>query len=88
MRITRGVDNVRAAWERSVHHARITETEIIPPQYLGDDIRFYWSRPFTQTEDRAAVEDESRHALEAAVEAVIDAGFELVTEGGERVAVP
>ena len=76
--ITRDVKNVSAEWERSVYCPVVTETEIIPPQYFGDSIRFYWSRSFTQPEARAAVDAESAQALESAINAVVSAGYMIM----------
>ena len=83
-KITADVKNVAAEWERSVYKPIITETEIIPPQYFGDSIRFYWSRPFTETEYRAEVAEESYKALEAAVDAVVSAGFDIMEHTRNR----
>ncbi len=72
MKATRQITNVTFRWEHSTYKATITDTQIIPPQYFGDFIVFYWSRDFTEPEDRAAVEAESFQAL---VEA---AGFAIL----------
>ena len=62
-------------WEHATYQALITDTQIIPPQYFGDFIVFYWSRDFTEPEARAAVEAESFQALAEAVEAVDSGGL-------------
>ena len=77
-KITKDVDNVATVWGHSVYKPVITETEIIPPRYFGDTIRFVWSRPFTEPENRAAVDEESFKALEAAVEAIVASGFNIM----------
>ena len=76
--VIKHVQNVSAAWESSVYRSVMTDTEIFPPQYFGDSIRFFWTRPFTKPESRATVEEESRAALEAAAEAVVEAGFKMM----------
>ncbi|MDE2775240.1 MAG: hypothetical protein OXI77_04780 [Chloroflexota bacterium] len=73
--LVKHVDNVSAVWERSVYKPIMTDREIFPPRYLGDSIRFFWSRPFDEPVSRASVEEESRVALQAAVDAVVRAGF-------------
>lgn len=77
-KLTKEVNNVSAVWERSLIRPVITETEIVPPQYFGDSIRFYWSRPYTAPENRAVVEEESYKALEIAVDSVVAAGFDIM----------
>ncbi len=76
--IAKEVKNVSAVWERSIYKPVVTETEIIPPRYFGDSIRFYWSRSFSEREARAAVEDESALALECAIDAVVSAGYKIM----------
>ena len=82
LKATRHVANVTFRWEHSTYEATITDAQIIPPQYFGDFIVFYWSRDFSEPEDRAAVEAESLQALAEAVEAVVTAGFEILPRPG------
>lgn len=76
--LVKHVENVSAVWERSVYKPIMTDQEIFPPSYFGDSIRFFWSRPFDQPVSRATVEEESRLALQAAVGAVVEAGFKIM----------
>ena len=85
IKATKDADNVAAEWQGSVIRSIKTETEFIPPQYFGDKITFFWSRPFTEPEDRAAVEAESWKALEAAVGAVVAAGFDILPDPRTRL---
>lgn len=78
LKATRHIANVAPRWEYVSWQAVITDTQVIPPQYFGDFILFYWSRGFTKPEDRAAVEAESLKALSEAVEAMVAAGFGIL----------
>ena len=78
LKATKHVDNVAPQWQHATCQATITDDQVIPPKYFGDFIVFYWSRDFTEPEDRAAVEAESFQALAAAIEAVVAAGFEIL----------
>ena len=78
LKATRHIANVTFRWEHATYQALITDTQVISPQYFGDFIVFYWSRDFTEPEDRAAVEAESFQALAEAVEAVEAAGFAIL----------
>lgn len=85
--LIREVENISAAWEGTEYKSVMTDKEILPPQYFGDSIRFYWSRPFSRPENRAKVDEESSAALQAAVDAVVKAGFSIMEypEWDERV---
>ena len=77
---TKDVENIEARWSGSVIWATKTDKQFIPPKYFGDNIVIDWARSFSEPEDIAAVEAESLKALEAAVEAVVAAGFEILPD--------
>ena len=76
--IVKDVENVSATWQNTVYLPHITETEVFPPRYVGDQIVFFWSRPITQREKLADVKAEALKALEAAVDTVVAAGYDLM----------
>ena len=76
--IIRDVENVSAVWQSSDYRPLITETEVYPPRYIGDKIDFLWSRPVVRRENIADIRSEAVNALEAAVEAVVAAGFRIM----------
>ena len=78
LKASKHVANVALEWQHSTYQAVITDTQIISPKYFGDFIVFYWSRGFTDPEDRAAVDVVSLQALAEAVEAMVAAGFEIL----------
>ena len=80
--ITKEVDNVSATWQSTNYRPHITETEVFPPRYVGDRIVFFWSRPISHREKLLDVKAESFKALEAAIEAVISSGFDLMEYPG------
>ena len=76
--IIRDVENVSVMWTESVYHPHLTETEVFPPRYVGDRIVFFWSRPITKREQLADVKKEALTALEAAIDTVVAAGYDLM----------
>ncbi len=77
---TRELEHIEARWSGSVNWATKTEKSFFPPQYFGDRIIIDWWRPFSEPEDIAAVEGESLKALEAAVDAILAAGYEILPD--------
>ena len=78
-RIVQGIDNVSATRQSSRNFQfKITEKEIFPPEYVGDRVVFFWSRPITHREYLADVKEESYKALIAAIATVTEAGYDLM----------
>lgn len=71
MQATRHIANIEPRWEHSTCQATITDTQVIPPQFFGDFIEYYWSHVVAEPEDRAAVGAESLKSIE-------EAGFEIL----------
>lgn len=74
------IDNISGASLGSAEYQnRSTDKTIYRPSYWYHEVRIFWSRPLSgDSEDRAAVEEESYKALEAAVDAVVAAGYDLM----------
>ena len=78
------VDNVSATWQYTVYRPDLTETEVLPSRYFGDRIVFFWSRPITEPVAREDLEEEANKALEAAVQAAVAAGYEIMPHPRKR----
>lgn len=74
------LENIEARWSGSAMRATKTEKQFIPPEYFGDMVVIVWRRPFSEPEDIVSVETESRIALEAAVEAIVAAGYMILPD--------
>ena len=50
LKATKHIANLALRWEHSTYQAVLTDTQVIPPQYFGDFVVFYWSRALTEPE--------------------------------------
>ena len=86
-RLMEGVKNVQAFYQETVYMPVIEDGQFHESRYVGHRITLSWSRAVKPGEQIADVEAESLQALEAAVKALIAAGYEHMPYPSENPAV-